>query len=257
MTHKLTCREARPRLLDLFCGAGGAAMGYYRAGFDVVGVDSKYQPRYPFKFIQADAMEYLAAHGHEYDAIHASPPCQEYSRAKQLHPDIQYPDLVEPVRKLLVKTGKPYVIENVPGAPLETPMILKGSMFGLKVKRDRLFESNGLMLAPPPYQRAKKIYSVFGKGGGKRDGTAKEWSDAMGIDWMSVRELSQAIPPAYTEHVGRQLLNAVKVTAPERSTPPRHTITLGCRGTAGKVRGIECRWKIRATRQQPEEVGVG
>lgn len=131
----------KPRLLDLFCKAGGAGYGYWQAGFDVVGVDIEPQKRYPFTFIQADALEYLARHGGEYDAIHASPPCQAFSKMK--NPDKAHrkahPDLVDPVRELLMRTGRPYIIENVPGAPLLSPVTLCGSQFGLKVYRHRVF----------------------------------------------------------------------------------------------------------------------
>src|SRR5688500_15798892 len=153
----------KPRLLDLFCGAGGAAMGYHRAGFEVMGVDINRQPHYPFEFIQADALWYLAAledkrHGltakDAFDVIHASPPCQLYStvgkQAAKKH-DITYPDLVGPTRELLVKSGLPYVIENVMGAPLISPIRLCGSSFGLDIRRHRRFELGGfdILLTPP------------------------------------------------------------------------------------------------------------
>jgi DNA (cytosine-5)-methyltransferase 1 len=193
-------------------------MGYHQAGFEVVGVDHMPQKRYPFEFIQEDALEYLAAHGYEYDVIHASPPCQAYSVTKSLH-DNEHPDLVGPTRELLQAVSKPYVIENVPGAPLINPMQLCGSSFWLRVRKHRLFESTVFMLAPQcqhDWQNADKIYTirnhgkdrpsgvcyVFGNGSGKGD----DWASAMGIDWMTRRELAQAIPPAYTEYIGRQLL---------------------------------------------------
>lgn len=135
----------RPRLLDLFCGAGGAAMGYHRAGFEVVGVDIKPQPRYPFEFIQYDALGFVASHGKEFDAIHASPPCHEYSTATRHRKNrgITYPDLLPGTQKALRGIGKPYVIENVPGAKalLSDPMLLCGGMFDLGVMRHRYFES--------------------------------------------------------------------------------------------------------------------
>ena len=131
-------------MLDLFCGAGGAGMGYSRAGFDVVGVDINPQPHYPFEFHQADALEYLADHWREFDVIHASPPCQAYSMASTQwrKSGKQYPDLIKPTRTALQKTGKSYVIENVVGAPLINPTILNGSFFGMRVRRTRLFETS-------------------------------------------------------------------------------------------------------------------
>jgi len=214
------------RLLDLFCGAGGAAAGYNRAGFDVVGVDIKPQPRYPFEFHQADAFEYLREHGHEFDTIHASPPCQKYSRATKSCNRDNHPDLLPEVRRLLAKIGAPYVMENVPGAPMASGAItLCGLMFGLKVFRHRLFESSAILLQPEHVSHkglrvGDGMYSVAGSGGRwktwgvvKRDvskGTVVEWRDAMGIPWMTRRELTQAIPPAYTEYIGRQLMAVLK-----------------------------------------------
>lgn len=118
------------RLLDLFCGAGGAGEGYRRAGFEVVGVDIKPQPKNPHRFIQGDALEYLAEHGGEYDAIHASPPCQAHCDLKHMWNAKDNPDLIGPTRELLQKIGRPYIIENVEGAPLISPIILCGTMFG-------------------------------------------------------------------------------------------------------------------------------
>ncbi len=212
----------RPRLLDLFCCAGGAGVGYHRAGFDVVGVDMKPQPNYPFTFIQADAMtldpEFLAS----FDAIHASPPCQSYSDlAKRNRNADDWPRLIEPVREMLRLTGLPYVIENVDGAPLIDAVVLCGTMFPeLRVLRHRLFEASFPLVAPPHKKHPKvhtfdKRKSHFGKtdewkdfvqvtGGGNCSVAAAR--DAMGIDWMSKGELNEAIPPAYAESVGRQLL---------------------------------------------------
>jgi DNA (cytosine-5)-methyltransferase 1 len=203
------------RLLDLFCGAGGAGMGYHRAGFEVVGVDNHPMPRYPFEFHQADALEYLAAHGHEFDAIHASPPCQGYSVTQRIH-GYEYPLLIEDVRALLIETGKPYIIENVMAAPMENPTVLDGRMFGLKVIRQRQFETNWFLLAPPPER--VKVYTHSGKGySAHRNGATHitvaghnyDFNDgkaAMKIDWMTKDELAEAIPPAYTEFIGRQLV---------------------------------------------------
>lgn len=215
----------RPLLLDLFCGAGGCAVGYHRAGFDVVGVDSEPQPRYPFEFVQADAISYLAEYGSEFDAIHASPPCQRYSAAtRNIKSRERYADLVGPTRLLLCNFDVPWVIENVPGAPLGASIMLCGLMFGLRVFRHRFFESNRLLLSPSHRGHRGRLIgvggmaSVVGHGGGPNAVTRKrmqltgnrdtkaDWESAMGIDWMIRDELSQAIPPAYTEFVGRQLL---------------------------------------------------
>jgi DNA (cytosine-5)-methyltransferase 1 len=195
-------------------------MGYHRAGFDVVGVDIKPQPRYPSEFIQADALEYVAAHGREFDVIHASPPCQVYSVTAVLS-NGNHPDLIEPVRELLAASGRPYVIENVPGAPLVNPLILCGSMFGLPLIRHRLFECNPVIWWPPAphacghlYTASSGGYSSFANGAtaismAGNNFAAEDGRRASGIDWMTRAELAQAIPPAYTEFIGRYLLRAV------------------------------------------------
>lgn len=194
-------------------------MGYHRAGFEVVGVDIKPQPKYPFRFVQAEALEYVAEHGHEYDAIHASPPCQEYTEAgKQWRKaGKKYADLVAPTRAALKKTGKPYVIENVPGAPLVHPIKLNGAMFGMKVRRTRLFECSFDM---PFYLLPSEERSTFRMGRPVEDGDVitpvGHFSNVpyarkvMGIDWMGQKELAQAIPPAYTEFIGRELMKVLK-----------------------------------------------
>jgi len=211
------------KLLDLFCGAGGAGMGYHLAGFDVVGVDINPQPNYPFEFHQADALEYLELHGHEFDVIHASPPCQKFSIiTRATGNEHKHPDLIEPTRELLEMAGKPYVIENVMRAPLVNALKLCGTMFGLKVIRHRLFECNPPIYFSPTCQCKDKHTQIGGKHGflggtyqDKMEGyitvvgaTFKRevgaW--AMGIDWMSRKELSQAIPPAYTKYIGGLLL---------------------------------------------------
>lgn len=219
------------RLLDLFCCAGGAAMGYYRAGFtEITGIDIRPQPRYPFRFIQADALEYLAEHGHEYDVIHASPPCQAHSDLAHLHRskgtdyDERHKDLIPQTRALLQAIGKPYIIENVEGAPLTNSFTLCGAMFGLKVYRHRLFETSFFAIVPPHIAHhdntpavgrgisSKGFISVTGVGGfGIPNGFGYACS-AMGIDWMSRPELSQAIPPAYTQWIGERLLEQMEVT---------------------------------------------
>lgn len=208
----------KPRLLDLFCGAGGAAVGYHRAGFDVVGVDIKPQKNYPFEFHQGDAMTFPLE---GFDAIHASPPCQAYvQRNKNLVTN--HPKLIEPVRRRLVESGKPYVIENVLPEVLLTPWLACGTAFGLALRRHRYFESPwGLSLSRPCHHwgtvAAGDFAAVYARGGkGHRHGAGVRdagpmpakvsWSEAMGIDWMEPYELSQAIPPAYTEFIGKQLL---------------------------------------------------
>jgi DNA (cytosine-5)-methyltransferase 1 len=215
----------RPRLLDLFCGAGGAAMGYHRAGFDVVGVDIKPQPNYPFEFHHADALavtgdfawiDFLLA----FDAIHASPPCQAYSVATPAYARDGHPDLVAATRELLEATGLPYVIENVPGAPLDNPVILCGSSLGLRVRRHRLFETNWPLMVPPcMHAHQGQPVGVYGGGTGKgqkRGRKAMSSAEAIAVmemPWASRNEAVQAIPPAYTELVGAQLLAHIKVAA--------------------------------------------
>ena len=218
--------EDRPRLLDLFCCAGGSAAGYWRAGFDIVGVDIDPQPRYPFPFIRADVMALDADFLAGFDAIHASPPCQAYSDlAARNGNGHEHPDLVGPVRTMLQATGLPYVIENVDGAPLKDYIILCGTMFkGLRVLRHRLFESNVPLSAPSPcnphplchtFDKRKAHYGktdewtdfVSVNGGGNCSVAAA--SDAMGIDWMTKNELNEAIPPAYTQWVGKTLFEHV------------------------------------------------
>jgi DNA (cytosine-5)-methyltransferase 1 len=201
----------RPRLLDLFCGAGGAAKGYQRAGFYVVGVDINPQPHYcGDEFHQADAMTYpLDGFG----VIHASPPCQAYVRSGNTARDGRHPRLIGPVRRRLLEIELPYVIENVPGAPLRSDVILCGSMFGLQVRRHRWFETN-MPIAPwtPSCDHSRPITGVYGHPHGAEGaypgmlpGDLDTWSAAMGIDWMTAAELADAIPPAYTEWVGNEL----------------------------------------------------
>lgn len=210
------------RLLDLYCCAGGAGTGYAQAGFEVVGVDIDPQPRYPFAFIQADVLSLAPAFLRQFDAIHASPPCQRFSDlAKRNGNAHEHPDLIEPTRAMLKASGRPYIIENVEGAPLIDPVVLCGTMFpALRVLRHRLFESN-IPLKAPAHQPHPLVYTMdkrkghYGKlneaeafvqvtGGGNCSKAAA--SSAMGINWMTKEELNQAIPPAFTEHLGRQLI---------------------------------------------------
>ena len=187
-------------------------MGYYRAGFEVVGVDIKAQPRFPFEFHQADALEYPLE---TFDVTHASPPCQKYSAATR-HLANNSPLLIEPIRHRLLATGRPYVIENVLGAPLLEPITLCGLSLGLNVKRHRLFESNVPLPAPPCVPgHPGDWYVIFGhEVRSRRHGHAAGRKNnlevgrkAMGIDWMTRGELSEAIPPAYTEWIGRRILD--------------------------------------------------
>ena len=208
-------------LLDLFCGAGGAAIGYHRAGFDrIIGVDNKPQNNYPFEFVLADAMTFPLE---GFDLIHASPPCQKYVNLSKG----EHPDLIAPVRARLLASGTPYIIENVVGAPLRDPIMLCGSMFGLGVRRHRLFESNLFMLAPRcAHKLQPEIHAYYGKKGwlvwtpaganvqktGRRPllrGSVAQAPRDMGIDWMTTwDELREAVPPAYTEFTGIQHLAA-------------------------------------------------
>lgn len=231
--------EQRLTCLDLFCKAGGASMGLHRAGYDVTGVDIEPQPQYPFRFIQANALR-LPLDPRQFDLIWASPPCQAYTGMQRINtraPKREHPKLIEPVRDMLKDIGKPYIIENVPGAPLHEPIVLCGSMFGLAVRRHRLFECSFWTLRPRcrhdlqpeplpvwgdgrptrqevrqerrskfspiavygdhPQQSGDKTYRV------NRARTLREGQEAMGIDWMDWAALTQAIPPAYSEFLGR------------------------------------------------------
>lgn len=220
-----------PTLLDLYCGAGGAGSGYARAGFNVVGVDVKEQPNYQFAFIRAVAIEYLLriyrGEAPYPDAIHASPPCQRYSNMTKRngHQD-SHPDLIADTRELLRLLEVPYVIENVPGAPLRDPITLCGSTFRRQLRRHRLFESNVPLIDNGPCLhhllprnirimnrgwKKTRFVPVYGSGGCK---ARKRWQDVMGIDWTNVtKELTEAIPPYYTEYIGRQLLKHVRAAA--------------------------------------------
>lgn len=216
---------SKPLLVDLFCGAGGAAVGYHRAGFEVFGVDLNPQPHYPFEFLQADVLNlepsWIAAN---FDAVHASPPCQENTpmnnRAKKNGWDIRWLDLIAPTRALLEAIALPYIIENVIGAVLRKDLFLTGEMFGLTTSRPRIFELGGwFSLSPPKSQRTHNAIAVYGKPDGRRlwtreDGSQlRAWSsltqgqEALGVPWMQTElEIREAIPPAYTQFIGEQLL---------------------------------------------------
>ncbi len=178
-------------------------------GFDVVGVDIRPQPRYPFEFHRADVIFWGTA---GFDAIHASPPCQRYSRATR--DPSRHPDLLDDVRVILKGSGVPWVIENVPGAPMRPDLILCGCMFGLpNLKRERWFETSwGAFDMRSPCDHREPVITVAGTGAGNQHSRAgrrgfDDWRRAMDIDWMTGKELAQAVPPAYTEYIGRQLLD--------------------------------------------------
>jgi DNA (cytosine-5)-methyltransferase 1 len=231
----------RPLLLDLYCCQGGAGTGYSRAGFDVLGVDNRPQPRYPFPFVQADALEFLAsANLSSIDAIHASPPCQKFTQMSARWRAVgnatveSHPDLLTPTLAVLRKLGKPYVVENVQGAArhMRTSLTLHGGMFGLEVHRPRRFECSELILAAPARMTAEPI-GVYGERpdgrrlrtrlngdmNGKRSTlraarSLEEAQRAMGMPWADWHGCKEAIPPAYTEYIGRQLLAALEVSTP-------------------------------------------
>lgn len=215
----------KPKLLDLFCKAGGAGYGYHLAGFEVVGVDIEPQPHYPFRFVQADALTFPLD---GYDAYHASPVCKSYTYCN-LSPHERYPKLIGDVLERLLSTGKPFIIENVMGAKkdLRASLMLCASMFDLPMERERLFEIGNtdiFILPPGPCNHKIAHISVVGhsvwdswlEGTPRKDGRRRPDSvplaigrEAMGIDWMGIEELAQAIPPVYTEWIGRHLIEVV------------------------------------------------
>ncbi|MFD5728420.1 DNA methylase [Streptomyces sp. NPDC058368] len=220
----------RPRVLDLFCCSGGAAMGYWLAGFDVVGVDIVPRPRYPFEFIQGDALDVMRELGQEFNLVHASPPCQAHTAlTKGTNRGRTYIDLIPQMRKLCLWFGVDWVIENVPGADIRRDLSLCGAMFGLGVIRHRDFETGWLGTPGPEQPRHLKhrgpvrgwrhgvwrdgpYIAAYGKGGGK--GTVTEMQKAMRITWTDVHEeLTEAIPPAYTEYIGRQFITTGELGA--------------------------------------------
>jgi DNA (cytosine-5)-methyltransferase 1 len=205
-------REDTMRVMDLFCGAGGASRGLADAGFDVTGVDINPQPNYPYEFIQADAMT-VDLRG--FDFIWASPPCQAYIRGGLVAKDGRHPDLLPPVRERLKTTTVPWIIENVPGAPMRPDVVLCGSMFNLEVRRHRWFEiSPQRLILVPPCDHSRPITGVYGHAHGAGGAFAgmppsdlETWSRAMGINWMTTKELSLSIPPAYSKFLASQLVS--------------------------------------------------
>jgi len=204
----------KPKLLDLFCGAGGCSVGYSRAGFDVVGVDLIGYRGYPFPFIQADVFEFLRTNDlRQFDVIHASPPCHSYSisTVSARQSGHVYDDLVERIRFYLIQLEKPYIIENVPGSPLIDYIELSGKMFDLGVIRRRWFESNLPLICPPSvrYKRNSVVNGDYLTVVSNEFKSIDLAGIAMGIDWMTRREIVLAIPPSYTEYIGRQLFDWV------------------------------------------------
>jgi len=217
----------KPKLLDLFCGAGGCSVGYARAGFEVRGIDIKAHVDYPYEIKVMDAMNFdkFSDWIDWADVIHASPPCPRYSRITSVSGKRDnHPDFIKPLLEKLEKIGKPYVIENVPGAPMDNPLILCGSSFGLRVRRHRLFQSNKALMGLPcnhksqgraigvygnqtgSYEHQLARYARIGRDYGIRASNVKDAQDALGIDWMSKwDDLTDSIPPAYTEFIGKQL----------------------------------------------------
>lgn len=205
----------KPRLLDLYCGGGGASFGYDLAGFEVTGVDIVEQSNYVGDFVCDDAITFLNEFGHEYDVIHASPPCQQYSKSTsdQRTRGITYPDLVGPTRDALITCGKPYIIENVVGAPLIDPILLCGAMFNIPTYRHRLFECSFPISAPQHPKHVAKVNRI-----GIRP-KADEYIEYIGhfpgkdivaaftgLTWLTTNQLAQSIPPQYTRYIGRRTL---------------------------------------------------
>ena len=207
------------KLADLCCGAGGAGEGFSRAGFEVVGFDIAPQPNYPFEFVQGDALEVDLT---GFDAVHVSAPCQSFTAYRRKGHGVGdgYPNLIPAFREKLRDSGLPYSIENVPGSPLENPVQICGTGLGLDVQRHRLFESNVPMMGVPcSHGRNAARYPAATNRGANTRRTVEVgvWriplevqQRAMGIDWMTLEELSESIPPAYTEHIGAYLMAAAK-----------------------------------------------
>lgn len=231
-----TSRQNAPRrqpsahvftILDLYCCQGGAAAGYARAGLTPTGVDLKHQARYPYEFHQGDAIDYVKAHGDVYDAIHASPPCQAHSHAQQIMQN-EHPDLIAPTREALEATGKPYIIENVVGAPLHSPALLCGHTLGLRTFRHRIFETNW-PYTPPAHAAHPATTVKMGralKPGDYYHAVGNFISvdyvrDDLGVPWMTREGIRECIPPTYTAHIGAQLV--AHLAGEGGTTPPPET----------------------------------
>jgi DNA (cytosine-5)-methyltransferase 1 len=242
----------RPRVLDLFCGAGGAAMGYAMAGFEVIGYDIDPQPNYPFEFHKGDALEQLEVPEwpERFDVIHASPPCQAYANVTRWrgNPD-DHPDLLGLTLEALEARGTPWVVENVPEAIPEPDLMLCGSMFGITVRRHRHFLSSVPLTPPPDGCRHGDLFPFMHKG-------ERSYADAMECAWMTSREAREAIPPAYTRHIAGQVLRALDLDAPPEFTrwtrcehcrrpfPCRRSTARYCRG-ACRMASLRCDAKGR------------
>lgn len=227
----------KPMMIDLFCGAGGAAQGYLDAGFEVLGVDIEDQPEYPGHFYQGDCMDFLrmliATPSRNAVFIHASPPCQAHSAlTKGTNLGKTYLDFIPPTRAMLNRIGLPYVIENVAGAPIRKDVMLCGEMFGLGVIRHRYFEVSGWSCPQPvhPKHRGRvagyrhgewfqgPYFAVYGQGGGK--GSLADWQQAMGMPWVTTRHgLAEAIPPAYTRYLGTQFAEVWRGAGADQEAP--------------------------------------
>ncbi|MGA5709811.1 DNA cytosine methyltransferase [Streptomyces cellulosae] len=201
------------RVLDVCCGAGGLSMGYYLAGFDVVGVDIRPQPNYPFPFIQADGLDYTAQHGHAFDLVHGSWPCERYAAVTKWRGDPEaHPDLVGPGREVMQATGRPWVMENVPETAaaglLRPDYLLCGTQYGLNLRRHRVFETSwgggGDLMAPCWHRKGLLAFEHKGE---------RAYADAMGCTWMTSLEARKAVPPAYTQWIAAQFLILERRTA--------------------------------------------
>lgn len=204
------------KILDLFCCCGGMSKGFADSGHEVTGVDITDNHQYPYDFIHSDVFDLSVDFIREFDLVHASPPCQAYSFATEgiRNTGKQYPDLVDKTRQLLLKAGRPFIIENVTGAPVRKDIVLCGQMFGLNVIRHRIFEIHGFTVLQPPHEKHKAPFCtgysqyvcVAGHGGDGYSYKIDNWQNGMEIDWITNKEhLTQAIPPAYSRYISRYL----------------------------------------------------